>query len=62
MTNNTAVDEWPDEIQPLIRLGRRVQEEIGEFIHLEMSGSMFLLIASVIAGVGGYRFLNLTNK
>jgi len=49
MANRSVVDEWADELKPLIRLGKRVQEEIGEFTHLEVSGSLALLAATVIA-------------
>jgi NhaA family Na+:H+ antiporter len=49
MANQSVVDEWANEMKPLIRLGKRVQEEIGEFTHLEISGSIVLLAATVIA-------------
>jgi len=49
MENKTAAKEWPDELKPLIRLGKRVQEEIAEFMHLEISGSIVLLVATAIA-------------
>ncbi|MCM2284162.1 MAG: Na+/H+ antiporter NhaA [Desulfobacula sp.] len=42
-------EEWPGELNPLIRLGKRVQEEIAEFMHLEISGSIVLLVATAIA-------------
>jgi NhaA family Na+:H+ antiporter len=49
MENKASAKEWPDELKPLIRLGKRVQEEISEFMHLEISGSIVLLVAAVIA-------------
>ncbi len=49
MVDKTAEKEQRRELRPLIRLGKRVQEEIGEFIHRETSSSIVLLIAAIIA-------------